>query len=136
MFKLENVSKVYKIGTFGGKELTAVDGINFEIQDGEVVSLIGESGSGKSTIGKMILRLISVTDGAIWLDGVDVSTIRKSELKEYYRKVQGVFQDPSARSTRSSRPIASSKSCAASFTRRWTRPSGKPKFMMRWIRSG
>src|SRR5512139_980291 len=94
MLKFDHVSKVYKVGTFGGKELRAVNDITFEVPDGEVVALIGESGSGKSTIGKMILQLISITSGAIWFDGVDVSTIEKGALKEYYRKVQGVFQDP------------------------------------------
>jgi peptide/nickel transport system ATP-binding protein len=94
MLKLDNVSKIYKVGTFGGKELHAVSDVSFDVEDGEVVSLIGESGSGKTTIGKMILRLISISSGAIILDGVDVSTLEGGELKEYYRKVQGVFQDP------------------------------------------
>jgi peptide/nickel transport system ATP-binding protein len=94
MLKLDRVSKIYKVGTFGGKELRAVNNVSFDVQDREVVSLIGESGSGKSTIGKMILRLISISSGTIWFDGVDISTIRDAELKAYYRKVQGVFQDP------------------------------------------
>lgn len=94
MLKFEHVSKIYKTGTFGGKELHAVNDVSFEIPDGEVVSLIGESGSGKSTIGKMILRLIGITRGTIELDGVNVGALKGSELKEYYRKVQGVFQDP------------------------------------------
>lgn len=94
MLKFDHVSKVYKVGTFGGKELRAVNDITFEVPDGEVVSLIGESGSGKSTIGKMILRLISITSGAITLDGTDISTLEKGERKEYFRQVQGVFQDP------------------------------------------
>jgi peptide/nickel transport system ATP-binding protein len=59
-----------------------------------VVSLIGESGSGKSTIGRMILRLISISSGEIWFDGMNISTLKGDALKEYYRKVQGVFQDP------------------------------------------
>ncbi len=91
MLKLEHISKIYKTGTFGGKELRAVNDISFTIEDGEVLSLIGESGSGKSTIGKMILRLISTTNGQINLDGKD---IQEYQDKEYYRKVQGVFQDP------------------------------------------
>ncbi|MEW5829503.1 MAG: ABC transporter ATP-binding protein, partial [Chloroflexota bacterium] len=62
--------------------------------DGEVVSLIGESGSGKSTIGKMILRLVSISDGTISLDDLDISALKGEALKEYYRTVQGVFQDP------------------------------------------
>jgi peptide/nickel transport system ATP-binding protein len=94
MLKLDDVSKVYKIGAFGGKQLRAVSDVSFEVGPGEVVSLIGESGSGKSTIGKMILRLVSVTSGSIELDGVDVSGLKGAALKEYYRKVQGVFQDP------------------------------------------
>jgi peptide/nickel transport system ATP-binding protein len=94
MLKLDGVSKVYKVGTFGGKELRAVRNVSFEIRDREVVSLIGESGSGKTTIGKMILRLLSVGSGTISLDGLDISTLRGEALKNYYRKVQGVFQDP------------------------------------------
>ena len=58
VLELDRVSKVYKVGTFGGSELPAVRQVSFAIEPGEVVSLIGESGSGKSTIGRMILRLI------------------------------------------------------------------------------
>ena len=94
MLKLDKVSKVYRVGTFAGKELHAVSEANFEIGPGEVVSLIGESGSGKSTSGKMILRLISISSGSIWFQGEDISKIEKAGLKDYYRKVQGVFQDP------------------------------------------
>lgn len=94
MLRLDNISKVYKVGTFGGKNLQAVRDVSFDIEDGEVVSLIGESGSGKSTIGKMILRLIPKTAGQIVVDGVDISTLKGSRLKDYYRTVQGVFQDP------------------------------------------
>ncbi len=94
MLKLEKVSKIFRVGTFGGKELRAVSDASFEIEPGEVISLIGESGSGKSTIGKMILRLTSISSGSIWLDQVDIATIKGKDLKQYYRKVQGVFQDP------------------------------------------
>jgi ABC-type oligopeptide transport system ATPase subunit len=94
MLALDGVSKVYKTGVFGGKELTAVRDVSFEVQPGEVVSLIGESGSGKTTIGRMILRLTSISGGTITLDGVDVATVKGGGLKGYYRKVQGVFQDP------------------------------------------
>lgn len=94
MLKLDKITKIYRVGTFGGKELLAVNDVSFEVKDGEVTALIGESGSGKSTIGKMILRLISITYGTILLDGSDISTLKGNALKEYYRKVQGVFQDP------------------------------------------
>jgi peptide/nickel transport system ATP-binding protein len=94
MLRLDGVSKVYRVGTFGGRELHAVSDVTFDVKDGEVVSLIGESGSGKSTIGRMILRLISISSGEIWFDGMNISTLKGDALKEYYRKVQGVFQDP------------------------------------------
>jgi ABC-type oligopeptide transport system ATPase subunit len=94
MLKLDRVTKVYKIGTFGGKRLTAVRDVSFDLRPGEVVSLIGESGSGKSTVGKMILRLTPVTDGSITFEGTDVSTLERRRLKGYHGDVQGVFQDP------------------------------------------
>jgi peptide/nickel transport system ATP-binding protein len=94
MLKLNGISKIYRTGTFGGKELHAVSDVSFDIKECEVVSLIGESGSGKSTIGKMILHLISTSSGEIEYDGINVSTLKGGALKEYYRKVQGVFQDP------------------------------------------
>lgn len=94
MLKLDNVSKVYRVGTFGGKELHAVSNVSFEIGEGEVVSLIGESGSGKSTIGRMILRLTPISSGRITVNGTDIASLKGRQLKEYYRKVQGVFQDP------------------------------------------
>jgi len=94
MLKLDKISKVYRIGTFGGKELHAVSNASFDVKDGEVVSLIGESGSGKTTIGKMILRLLSISSGTIIFNGVDISTLKGGALKDYYRNVQGVFQDP------------------------------------------
>jgi peptide/nickel transport system ATP-binding protein len=94
MLKLEKISKIYRVGTFGGKKLQAVNNVSFNIKDGEVVSLIGESGSGKSTIGKMILHLIPISSGTAVFNGIDVSTLKGRALKEYYRSVQGVFQDP------------------------------------------
>lgn len=94
MLKLERLSKIYRVGTFGGKELHAVSNVSFEIGEGEVIALIGESGSGKSTIGKMILRLSAISSGSICFKGEDVASLKGNALKEYYRTVQGVFQDP------------------------------------------
>jgi ABC-type oligopeptide transport system ATPase subunit len=94
MLRLDGVTKVYKTGTFGGASLTAVSGVTFGIEPGEVVSLIGESGSGKTTVGRMILRLTGVTAGSILFDGKDVTTLSRAELRGYYGHVQGVFQDP------------------------------------------
>jgi peptide/nickel transport system ATP-binding protein len=94
MLSLDRVSKIYRVGTFGGGQLHAVSDVSFDVKEGEVVSLIGESGSGKSTIGKMILRLISISAGRIVFDGTDVGALKKPDLRTYYRHVQGVFQDP------------------------------------------
>jgi peptide/nickel transport system ATP-binding protein len=88
---LDRISKVYKVGTFGGTELPAVRDVSFDVDAGQVVSLIGESGSGKTTIGRMILRLTPVTHGTISFDGKDVARLPR---RAYYRQVQGVFQDP------------------------------------------
>ncbi len=94
MLALDHVTKTYRVGAFGGKDLIAVRDVTFGVSPGEVVSLIGESGSGKSTIGRMILRLIAVNQGRITMDGTDISQLRGAGLRDYYRTVQGVFQDP------------------------------------------
>jgi ABC-type oligopeptide transport system ATPase subunit len=94
MLQLAKVSKTYDVGSFGRGRLAAVRDVSFELQTGEVLSLIGESGSGKSTIGRMILRLLRPTAGAIEYDGADIAGFHRDSLKEYYRHVQGVFQDP------------------------------------------
>jgi ABC-type oligopeptide transport system ATPase subunit len=94
LLRVENVSKVFKIGAFGRGELQAVNDVSFEVHPGEVVSLIGESGSGKTTIGRMILRLSRITAGSIAFNGTDIATLDGKPLKTYYEQVQGVFQDP------------------------------------------
>ena len=94
MLRLDTCCKTYRVGALGGGEVHAVQDVSFEVRPGEVVALIGESGSGKSTIGKMILRLARVTRGLITFDGVDIATLKGAGLKAYYADVQGVFQDP------------------------------------------
>jgi peptide/nickel transport system ATP-binding protein len=94
MLELRGVGKTYRIGAFGGGTLQAVRDVTFDVRPGEVVSLIGESGSGKSTIGRMILRLTPVSAGTIHFEGSDVTLFKGRALQDYYRRVQGVFQDP------------------------------------------
>jgi peptide/nickel transport system ATP-binding protein len=94
MLSLDRISKIYRVGAFGSKQLVAVRDVSFDVGPGEVVSLIGESGSGKTTIGRMVLRLNAVSRGRILFQGVDVSRLRGGALRGYYRQVQGVFQDP------------------------------------------
>lgn len=94
MLRLDKVSKIYRVGAFGGKALLAVNKVSFEVHKGQVVALIGESGSGKSTIGKMILRLLKPSEGKITYNGEDIGGFEGEALKNYYRQVQGVFQDP------------------------------------------
>jgi ABC-type oligopeptide transport system ATPase subunit len=94
VLSVDSVSKVYKTGTFGRSETVAVSDVSFSITGGEIVALIGESGSGKTTLGRMILGLTPVTTGRITFDGSAVSTTKSRDLRQYYRHVQGVFQDP------------------------------------------
>jgi peptide/nickel transport system ATP-binding protein len=94
LLELDTCCKTYRTGAFGRGELAAVNDVSFQVGTGEVVSLIGESGSGKSTVGKMILHLLRPTAGRISFDGFDISGLEGRQLKEYYRDVQGVFQDP------------------------------------------
>jgi peptide/nickel transport system ATP-binding protein len=94
MLRLDNVTKRYRVGTFGSRELVAVRDVSLEVRPGEVVALIGQSGSGKSTIGRMILRLTSASGGTISFDGEDVAGFKGARLRAYYAHVQGVFQDP------------------------------------------
>ena len=72
----------------------AVDGVDFTIHRGETFGLVGESGCGKTTIGKSILRLTEVTDGQILFDGKDILKLSKAELRQERRHIQIIFQDP------------------------------------------
>ena len=75
-------------------EVKAVDGVSFSIRPGETLGLVGESGSGKTTVGRCIIQLNRPTAGEIWLDGVDLCTLKGNKLRAMRRRMQMVFQDP------------------------------------------
>ena len=77
-------------------EVKAVDGISFNIRQGETLGLVGESGCGKSTVGRALLRLYDITDGAIEVNGHDVSHISGETLRDLRPEMQMIFQDPQA----------------------------------------
>lgn len=99
ILKVEKLKKSFEMsnGLFEKKKtIQAVSDVSFEIQKGETFSLVGESGCGKSTTGRLISRLLEPTEGSIWIDGMEVSNKKESQLKKMRQSVQMIFQDPYA----------------------------------------
>src|SRR5262249_28355348 len=78
----------------GGRRVYAVDGVSFQIDRAETLALVGESGCGKSTVGRAILRLFEITAGQVVLDGTRIDDMPAGTLRPLRRRMQVVFQDP------------------------------------------
>src|SRR6185436_18607127 len=74
--------------------IQAVDDVSFAVHSGETFALVGESGCGKSTTGRLVLRLIEPTSGKVWFDGRELSALGERELRSLRREMQIIFQDP------------------------------------------
>src|SRR3990172_7250946 len=87
-----------KRGFFWGEaaKVHAVDGVTFDLKHGETLGLVGESGCGKSTTGRLILRLIEPTSGEVWFDDRNVTALGKDSLLQLRKEMQMIFQDPYA----------------------------------------
>jgi oligopeptide transport system ATP-binding protein len=100
LLKVDRLVKHFPIkgGIFGrvAERVHAVDGVSFELNAGETLGVVGESGCGKSTTGRCILRLIEPTSGEVWFDGKNVTALGKTELRAMARDMQIIFQDPYA----------------------------------------
>ena len=100
LVQVEGLVKYFPVrrGLFGlgAREVVrAVDGVSFEIPAGRTLALVGETGSGKTTVGRTLLRLVEPTDGRFTFDGVDVFGLASPELRALRRRMQVIFQDPS-----------------------------------------
>ena len=78
----------------GGQTVSAVAGITFDVYEGETLGLVGESGCGKSTTGRALMRIVEPTSGSITLGGENLSTMKGRALRKARTKMQMIFQDP------------------------------------------
>lgn len=98
LLKVEGLKKYFEVksGLFNKevKCVKAVDGISFDLKKGETLAIVGESGCGKSTAGRTILRLIEKTEGKVEFNGIDIYNLEKEQLRKLRPKMQMIFQDP------------------------------------------
>ena len=102
LLQVQNLVKYFPVTSDSGffrrttRMVHTVDGVSFDLRKGETLGLVGESGCGKSTTGRTVLQLYRPTSGAVYLDGKDLVTMSREELRESRRKMQMIFQDPYA----------------------------------------
>lgn len=100
LVEVKNLVKYYPVmgGVFKRvvAHVKAVDGVSFDIKEGETLGLVGESGCGKSTVGHTMIRLLEKTSGSVDYEGVDIFSLKNAELKQMRKNMQIVFQDPYA----------------------------------------
>ncbi|MBO2943217.1 ATP-binding cassette domain-containing protein [Paenibacillus sp. F411] len=94
LLQVQGLKKYFQVG--GGKVLKAVDDLNFTIHEGETLGMVGESGCGKSTAGRTILRLYEPTAGSVFFQGTDIYKLSPRKMKVMRRDMQMIFQDPYA----------------------------------------
>ena len=94
ILQVSNLEKHFRVGR--GKILRAVDNVSFAIQRGKTLGLVGESGCGKTTVGRTLLRIYEPDGGTIVFDGQDISKVTRAQAKALTRKMQMIFQDPYA----------------------------------------
>ncbi|WP_426446659.1 ABC transporter ATP-binding protein [Paenibacillus sp. S-38] len=97
LLHVTDLKKSFPYGKGSGAGLVrAVDGVSFTVQEGETLGIVGESGCGKSTVGRLVLRLLDLTEGQIHFGGREIGRLSKRELRPLRRQMQCVFQDPYA----------------------------------------
>ncbi|MFH9068610.1 ABC transporter ATP-binding protein [Streptomyces alboflavus] len=94
LLSVRDLTKSFPAGRRGTAAVRAVDGVSFDVAEGETLGLVGESGCGKSTTGRTIVRLLEPTTGTVHYDGRDISHLSQRELRPLRREIQMVFQDP------------------------------------------
>ena len=94
ILQVSNLEKQFRVGQ--GKILRAVDNVSFTIHRGKTLGLVGESGCGKTTVGRTLLRIYEPDGGSIVFDGQDISKVTRAQAKALTRKMQMIFQDPYA----------------------------------------
>lgn len=94
MLEVAGLKKVYTTGIFHKHTINAIDNVSFRVEKGETLGIVGESGCGKSTLGRCVLRLTEPTEGKIFFNNVEITSLDKKSMRNLRSKMQMIFQDP------------------------------------------